>query len=362
MRDYSKVSPLSWIGMTANVIRAEAERDPARRDHARTCLLTLQYLMSGPNSSMLGIYSLPLATLADQVMTTKEGALEALRSLQVLEFCVYDEAVQWVWVCEMAAWQIDRELRPSDNRIKGIAKDWLALPNLRMLEAFYDRYRAAFHLPVRSSSKAPTKDLLSPSEGPLKPVTVTVAVSVAGTGDKPAASPVGSSLEPTFHEELELSPVFIELPLNTGELWQVREALVEEWQGLYQAVDVRQELRKMRGWCDAKKSNRKTRLGVKTFANNWLARQQDRGGIAPRTGSNNGQPASGGAQPAAQSAWRQVMAAVERGKRPETWIDPIIPKALDAIGGWSLVKDIRTDDVPFRQRDFLAAYSREVAH
>ena len=34
----------------------------------------------------------------------------------------------------------------------------------------------------------------------------------------------------------------------------------------------------MRGWCLANPSKRKTKRGVKKFINNWLSRQQDRGG------------------------------------------------------------------------------------
>ena len=46
---------------------------------------------------------------------------------------------------------------------------------------------------------------------------------------------------------------------------------------LYPAVDVMQELRKMKGWCDSNPAKRKTRRGIKRFINNWLSRQQDEG-------------------------------------------------------------------------------------
>jgi predicted phage replisome organizer len=78
----------------------------------------------------------------------------------------------------------------------------------------------------------------------------------------------------------EPSPeVFIQLPLNDGTMYDVTRDYVEEKKKLYPAVDVEQELRKMRGWCDDNPANRKTARGVKRFINGWLTREQDR---APR--------------------------------------------------------------------------------
>lgn len=76
--------------------------------------------------------------------------------------------------------------------------------------------------------------------------------------------------------------IFIRLPLNTGEMWAVTVSEVEEFQELYPAVDVRQQLRNMCGWLNANRKNRKTAKGIAKFINGWLAREQNR---APRVGS-----------------------------------------------------------------------------
>ena len=78
--------------------------------------------------------------------------------------------------------------------------------------------------------------------------------------------------------KVDSGPVEANIPLNTGEEYPVYLKDIEEWQTLYPSVDVRQELKKMRGWCLANPSKRKTQRGVKKFINNWLSRQQDRGG------------------------------------------------------------------------------------
>lgn len=67
------------------------------------------------------------------------------------------------------------------------------------------------------------------------------------------------------------------LPLNTGDEYPITRSQAEEWGGLYPAVDVMQELRKMRGWLAANPAKRKTARGILRFANGWLAREQDKG-------------------------------------------------------------------------------------
>lgn len=72
------------------------------------------------------------------------------------------------------------------------------------------------------------------------------------------------------------SPV-ISLPLTSGEVYPVSEDDVTLWSGLYPAVDILQELRKMAGWLDSNPRRRKTARGIRQFITSWLAREQDRG-------------------------------------------------------------------------------------
>jgi len=66
----------------------------------------------------------------------------------------------------------------------------------------------------------------------------------------------------------------IALPLNSGE-YHVQSVDLEQWQQLYPAIEVLQELRKMRAWLDANPRNRKTSSGVKRFIVGWLNHEQD---------------------------------------------------------------------------------------
>ena len=73
--------------------------------------------------------------------------------------------------------------------------------------------------------------------------------------------------------------VSVELPLIDNTLYQISEDKVKEWQQVYQAIDVKNELEKMRCWLNANPKNRKTRKGVERFIVAWLNRSQDK---APR--------------------------------------------------------------------------------
>lgn len=159
MRDHSRVSSTYWTGRTGHDIRKRG----------RDAQLVGAYLMFAPGSNMLGVFHLPIATLASAICAKPEDlgraledALKALRSLSEVGFCTYDEELEWVWVREMAAWQVDDELKRDDNRTKAVAKLWLSLPKLPFLNEFYARYRVPFHLPQRP-------ELASPFEAPSKP-------------------------------------------------------------------------------------------------------------------------------------------------------------------------------------------------
>lgn len=73
-------------------------------------------------------------------------------------------------------------------------------------------------------------------------------------------------------------PAVIELPLNDKSLYSITQTDINEWQELYPNVNILQELRKMKGWCDANQTKRKTSRGIKRFITSWLAREQDKGG------------------------------------------------------------------------------------
>lgn len=72
------------------------------------------------------------------------------------------------------------------------------------------------------------------------------------------------------------APAIISLLLNDKTEYGITGQQLEEWSTLYPAVDVMQELRKMKGWLDANPQKRKTRRGILRFVTGWLAKEQDK--------------------------------------------------------------------------------------
>lgn len=95
----------------------------------------------------------------------------------------------------------------------------------------------------------------------------------------------------TEPEESVSMPPVISLILNDKTYYDVCQEDIDGWKELYPAVDVLQELRKMKGWLDSNPTKRKTQRGICRFINSWLARAQDEGGAykkpAPRDKKNS---------------------------------------------------------------------------
>lgn len=151
MRDYGKVAPQFWIGETGRQIRTLGP----------LAQVTALYLITSPHSNWLGLYYLPIPLLSHEIGISNEGASEALQSLSEVGFAHYDAPSEWVWVPEMARFQIGESLKADDNRVKGINKDYQSLPNNPFLQNFYDKYHEAYHLEKPRGFKGPSKGVRS---------------------------------------------------------------------------------------------------------------------------------------------------------------------------------------------------------
>lgn len=71
----------------------------------------------------------------------------------------------------------------------------------------------------------------------------------------------------------------ISLTLNDKSEYWIYGDQVERWSQLFPAVDVMQELRKMKSWLDSNPSRQKTKKGILRFVNGWLSKEQDKGRV-----------------------------------------------------------------------------------
>jgi hypothetical protein len=206
MRDYAKVSPKFWTGETGQEL--------ARR--GSEALVVALYLMTSPHSNMLGLYYQPVLYMAEETGLSPEGAWKGLHACIEVGFCAYDTNTKWVWVFEMASYQIGTELASTDKRCKGIQKDYAGLPNVPFLADFFDRYHGHFHLTERREFVSKTKGLqlgvTSPLQAPSKPGAGAGEGTGEGTGKPTASSPAKLPTAPVeqvialYHELLPELP------------------------------------------------------------------------------------------------------------------------------------------------------------
>jgi hypothetical protein len=135
MRQYGIVSPMFWTGSSGKKLRENHEAQ----------VLAL-YLMTGPHAHQTGMYYLPLMYLSHETGIAQKGATKALQTLQADNFSVYDVQCEWIWVREMAAWQIGRLLTENDKRAKGVQQYLASVPERPFKGAFIERYKLDFHL------------------------------------------------------------------------------------------------------------------------------------------------------------------------------------------------------------------------
>lgn len=180
MREYGVVSPMFWIGKTGRALR--------KNPNAQRVAI---YLMTAPSSEMTGVFYCPLSSILNDVgvfeaplkplTSPSEGALDgvsnpfegvkqAILTLMKLDFCFYDFESEFVFVKEMARWQIGESLKEKDNRVVGLRKYVKSMPKpiaARFIERYNEDFKLGFDLEdyVECHKGKP-----SPSPTPSKPL------------------------------------------------------------------------------------------------------------------------------------------------------------------------------------------------
>ncbi|MDM8227737.1 hypothetical protein [Parasutterella secunda] len=181
MREYGVVSPMFWVGETGRALR--------KNPNAQRVAI---YLMTAPSSEMTGVFYCPLSSILNDVgifeapsnplLSPSEGGSEgvwsplkgvkqAILDLIDLDFCFYDFESEFVFVKEMAKWQIGESLKERDNRVAGLRKFVKSMPK-PMAALFLERYNEDFCLgfDLQRYSELPNEKP-SPLQVPSKPLT-----------------------------------------------------------------------------------------------------------------------------------------------------------------------------------------------
>jgi hypothetical protein len=151
--------PAFWTGITGKAITAAG----------KDARIVAAYLLTCEHANMFGFYRLPLLYATEETGLKRREILAALAQLKSANFAIYDQATEFVWIVEMARFQLGllpgEMLKEADKRAKGAARLYKQLPSNPFLGPFYDRYSQILGLPIKRDFLLETKAHVSPFEG-----------------------------------------------------------------------------------------------------------------------------------------------------------------------------------------------------
>lgn len=133
-REYASVSPDKWRSKTGRQLRG----DP-------WAMVIQDYLITCPLSEMTGAYYLPKCMIIAETGISPSELDRVMVKLQELDFCRYYEEDEYIFVRNMARYQISQTLNERDNRRAKVRKDLERLPE-DVREDFIREYNVNFNL------------------------------------------------------------------------------------------------------------------------------------------------------------------------------------------------------------------------
>ena len=246
------------------------------------------YLITGPHTTSLpGLFRAGRAALAEELGWSLEAFDKTFAEVSEQGMAKADWDNRVVWLPNaikhnapaspnvVIHWRGELEFIPEcDLKLEAVQKIYESLSDLNpsFSEAF-----GLDNVPTGSPPKPSRKPSVKASPHPLP---IQEQKQKQEQGQEPNTETLALS-------ELPPPVPFISLPLNDGSSFYISKERVCEWQTLYPAVDVEQELRNCKGWADANPTRRKTRRGILASVNRWLAKSQD-DNARTRNGGKNG--------------------------------------------------------------------------
>lgn len=140
-RSYAKIFTGKWRSRSFRTLRGNP-----------WAIVLQDYLMSCPASEMSGVFYMPKYLIEGELGIPHDELENAIRILEEADFCrFYDD--EYVFVFNMARYQIADALSPDDNRWKSLMRDIEEMPdNIR--REFIIRYNEDFNLGYQIIRKA----------------------------------------------------------------------------------------------------------------------------------------------------------------------------------------------------------------
>ena len=247
------------------------------------------WLLTGPMTTVIpGLIVSGPAGMAERIGWPLEGFRKAFSEVTEQGMAKADFDSHLVWLPKA----IEHNKPQSPNVVKSWGEAWLEIPECDLkaeayqylrsfLEGLGDAYLKAFY---EVCGKPSGKPLLNQEQEQEQEVEPSLRSGSAPSDDAPLDAPTADLPIKTSRSGPADDPVVEVIPLVGDDEHPVTESDLAEYERLYPAVDVRQEIRSMRGWSLANPKRRKKPNGAKRFITNWLTDKQNKGGNTPNGG------------------------------------------------------------------------------
>ena len=296
------------------VIQTSIWDDPEFMDASPVCKLVFLHLLTNPFTSAFGCYRAGIAALAESSCLDPEAFREAFQEGLAKGWFKYDETFRVIFLPKffkhnkpasmnvIAGWRKGIEMLPETplkyecvlamGQFAGTwgkngewQKHWEKSFSdfIEIALKMKDSEKPSQSLPESHMGARPRKENREQgTENREKDLKNTSYSSCP----EPNASPSDAGPEAENVDGVS-DDMFIRFPTcRKNEVYDLPKAQVADWQEIYSAVNVGQEILKAYSWIDSNPQKRKTKRGMKSFLNSWLSRAQDRGGSPPPGGGH----------------------------------------------------------------------------
>ena len=245
------------------------------------------YLLTCPFGNIAGCFEISLKQLSDHTGYSRDSIERLIERFvtfhKVIDYC---KETKEILICNWGK----HHWTTSDKYLKALRKRIDTIKTPRFREYLYEASQLYFNSEDDDTVWIPYTYGMDTSSSVTYPYTIYPSVKgKIEEGDKGGMGEEGG-------EERKQKPekeVVITIPLNDGSEYPVEKTYYEQMQELYPAVDVMQELMKMKAWSINNAQKRKTKGGIKRFIGSWLAKEQDRGGTRGTIGRGESRNGSG---------------------------------------------------------------------
>lgn len=253
-------------------VRMNFWNDPYVESLAVSQKLLYMYLFTCPHTNNLGLLEISERKISFESGVSLKDVGEALTRFEQDKKLIRDGLK--IWLTNF----IKHQTTTSEKLIAGLQKLIPEIGSPKICHAICLRYPHVFEgLGYRIDTLTiPPAEGEGEMEGEME-----LEGEMEGEG---SPEPQGDSAPPIAPA---MSPVVTSIPVvgkNGGEA-PVTQADVDEWQALFPALDVTQELRNIRAWNLANPSRRKTLEGYKKHIVTWLTKEQNKGGRPQQRGN-----------------------------------------------------------------------------